>query len=224
MQELEHNEIVFSFPDLNAGAILRIHFRAPDPADETRQPLTMVDRRIVLACPKRTVLHLRPNILRQDVHSELRYPFAVIISVNGLNALTGEVCDGMVRSPQNYLVTPPQGAIGGYFSQGQVHPFRALGMSPPNGTRLEIQVFPMSKQSFDGFVSQKIKCGYDGPVIRGMTLSHGGERQCEPIYEDMLSLGDWDRARGERAMIWLDGKQDELSEEANFKNMKRRTP
>jgi hypothetical protein len=115
-------------------------------------------------------------------------------------------------------VSPPQGAIDGYFSRGEVHPFCALGMSPPNGTRLEIQVFPMTERSLHGFIPQKIKCGDDAfSGIRGMTLSHGGERQCEPIYEDMLSLGDWDRARPERAMIWLDGKQNEVSEEANFK-------
>ena len=33
-----------------------------------------------------------------------------------------------------------------------------------------------------------------GPsALRGITLLHGGERQCEPIYEDICNIGSWDK-------------------------------
>jgi len=222
MFDLDRNELVFSFPDVHACAIMRIHFRGADLCDERHLPLSFINGRFVLAYPGRTVVHLRPDLFQENRPLSSRYPFAIVMFVNGLNILTGEVSDEMVRSPQNYLVSPPQGAVDGYFFAGEVHPFRAMNNCHPNGTRLEIRVFPMRKQAFNGFVPEKIKikCGDEfGPVIRGMTLSHGGDRQCEPLYEDLLSLGDWDRMRGKSALIWLNGRQSRDLEEDDFGNL-----
>jgi hypothetical protein len=43
-----------------------------------------------------------------------------------------------------------------------------------------------------------------GPsALRGMTLLHGGERQCEPIYEDICNIGSWDKDHEERVLLWV---------------------
>src|SRR5262249_5295192 len=139
--------------------------------------------------------------------SGVRYPFAVLLSVGGINALTGDRSTAaLVRSPQNYFASPPQGGIDGYFLGGQVYPFRAGGESPLIRTRLEITVFPMKSEAF-AYLQHRLRLiPGPGPSVRGLTLLHGGERQCEPIYEDLCCIGDWDQSQEEKATIWLTGR------------------
>src|SRR5205085_1110383 len=119
-------------------------------------------------------------------------PFALLVSVGGKNAITGELSTTLMRSPQNYFTTPPQGGIDGYFLGGRVHPFRAGGEAAASQTRLEIKVFPMKAKAFAYLKRQLQLIPGSGPSpLRGITLQHGGERQCEPIYEDICGLGSW---------------------------------
>jgi hypothetical protein len=208
MVEVNENELVFSFPDVNDGAVLRVHFRgAVSPEARVRILLPPVDGGLLLAAYCRVVMHLRPNDVGEDFRypSGVRYPFAVLLSVGGINALTGEPSSALVRSPQNYFATPPQGGIDGYLVGGQVNPFRGGGESSFHRTRLEIKVFPMKTEAF-AYLEHRLRLiPGPGPSVRGLTLSHGGERQCEPVYEDLCCIGDWDQRRGEMALIWLDG-------------------
>jgi hypothetical protein len=194
MVEIDNNELVFAFPEVNPTAELRIFFRRAD-APEESVPLFQdaVNGCISPAALGRLVVHLRPN----------RYPFAVLITVAGLNALTGEPSSSLVRNPQNYFASPPQGGIDGHYVAGKVYPFRGGGESPLDRTGMEIKVFPMKSEMWSHLVHRWSLCGYYHPVISGLTLTHGGERQCEPVYEDLCCIGDWDQSCGERSTVWL---------------------
>src|SRR5262249_49773895 len=115
------------------------------------------------------------------------------------------VASTLVRSPQNYFSTPPQGGIDGYFLDGQVHPFRAAPAAHWNQTRLLIKVFPMKAEALAHYMRQLQLIPGPGPMISGLTLTHGGERQCDPIYEDVCCLGVWDQSREEQATVWVSG-------------------
>ena len=150
-------------------------------------------------------MHLRPGLANKDFRypEGMLYPFAVLLSVGGKNALSGDFTQTLRRSPQNYFASPPQGGIDGYLEGDQVHPFRAAKEMPLKRTHLEIKVHPMKKEAFAFFENRLGLIPGPGPSMRGFTLRHGGVRQCEPVYEDLCSLGDWDQSREEKATFWL---------------------
>src|SRR5262249_44465838 len=134
------------------------------------------------------------------------YPFALLASVAGKNAITGVHSTMLDRNPQNYFTSPPQGGIDGYFRDGRVHPFRAVSEAAVSQTRLEVRVFPMKSKAMAHFRFQRQLIPGPGPsALRGITLLHGGERQCEPIYEDICNIGSWDKDHEERVLVWVGG-------------------
>jgi hypothetical protein len=207
MVEIKDTELVFSFPDVDEEASLRIHFCGLNFCEE-RIPIQASDSGIIrLAAAGHFFVHLRPRIVRGDhLYRCSWYPFALLVSVGGKNAITGAVATTLARNPQNYFITPPQGGIDGYYVGGRVCPFRAAAEPAASETRLEIKVFPMKRQAFAYFKRQLQLVPGPGPsALRGIRLLHGGDRQCEPIYEDICSIGDWDKDREEQAVIWASG-------------------
>jgi hypothetical protein len=209
MIDVKNNNLVFAFPEVNPAAELCIHFRREDGSEE---PVPIVsqpdDDGFMLQGQGALVMHLRPKIAFEEFWygtgaKKVRFPFAVLLTVGGRNALTGEQSGALTRSPQNYFASPPQGGIDGYFVGGRVIPFRGGDVSPRERTRLAVTVFPVKKETWDHWMYQKSLCGWSHPVINGVTLAHGGERKCEPIYEDLCSIGDWDQTRAAKASIWL---------------------
>ena len=209
MIEVKNNNLVFAFPEVNPAAELCIHFRRNDGSEE---PVPVVshpdDDGFMLKGQGVLVMHLRPKIAFEEFWygtgaKKVRFPFAVLLTVGGRNALTGEQSSSLIRSPQNYFASPPQGGIDGYFVGGRVLPFRSGDVSPQERTRLAITVFPVKKETWDHWMFQKSLSGWTHPVINGLTLSYGGERKCEPIYEDLCSFGDWDQTRAAKASVWL---------------------
>lgn len=209
MVDVKNNNLVFAFPDVNPVAELCIHFRRDDGSEE---PVPIVgqphDDGFMLQGQGTLVMHLRPKIAFEEFWygtgaKKIRFPFAVLLTVGGRNALTGEESNLLTRSPQNYFASPPQGGIDGYFVAGKVLPFRGGNVLPRERTRLAITVFPVKKETWDHWMFQKSLSGWSHPVISGLTLSYGGERKCEPIYEDLCSFGDWDQTRPAGASVWL---------------------
>jgi hypothetical protein len=205
MLDIDETELVFSFPDVDAEAYLRIRFHAADrdcPAirieGDSRSPLR-------LAQTGSFVIRLEPDHVRRGCDQRsLRYPFALMITVGGKNAITGTPSASLDRSPQNYFTTPPQGGIDGYFRDGRVFPFRAACKDAKNMSRLDLRVFPMKKKAMDYFWDRTYLIPGPGPsALSGITLLHGGERYCEPIYEDVCNLGTWDALREERVSLWI---------------------
>jgi hypothetical protein len=207
MVEIEDTELAFFFPDVDEDAILRVHFCGPGACEE-RIKIQDSDCGIIrLATVGRFVMHLRPSALsRAHLYRPAWYPFAMLVSVGGKNAITGEGSTTLARNPQNYFITPPQGGIDGYRVGDRVYPLRAEARATASRTRLEIKVFPMKGKAFAYYKRQLQLVPGPGPsALRSITLLHGGERECEPIYEDICSIGDWDKDRAERALVWISG-------------------
>jgi hypothetical protein len=205
--EVNETELVFAFPEVDEEAVPRVQF-CPAKSPERRMGIeTRREATLRLAAEGAFVIHLQPGVARRDCpYHMLRYPFAMLITVSGKNAITGEPSMKLIRSPQNYFTTPPEGGIDGYVRGGQVHPFRAVNESVANQTRLEIRVFPMKNKAFTYLRLQSRLVPGPGPsALRGITLLHGGERRCEPIYEDIGNLGSWDTQHEERATLWVSG-------------------
>lgn len=213
MVEVKGNELVFAFPDVSEAAVLRVHFRnIASPAVDV-PIIHHADDRLLLGTVGPVAMHLRPGFVVEELRSRssepgpgLRYPFAVLVSVGGLNALTGKPSSVLSCQPQNYFSSPPQGGIDGYLVAGQVNPFRAGAEPHLNSTRLEIKVLPMKNKVWDYFMSRRALIPGPGPFLTGLMLKHGGERQCEPVYEDLCSIGDWDQDQAATGSIWLRGR------------------
>jgi hypothetical protein len=205
MVEINATDLVFSFPEVDEEAMLRIHFCLAD-SPEQRIPIEgSLCGGVRLAAEGRFVMYLLPEFARRDrLYRAARYPFAVLVSVGGRNAITGEPSSTLIRSPQNYFTTPPQGGIDGYFRSGQVCPFRVAEEAAANRSRLEIKVFPMKSKAF-AYLKHQLQLipGWGPSPLRGITLLHGGVRQVEPIYEDICNLGSWDRDHEDRVLIYV---------------------
>jgi hypothetical protein len=207
MVEINETDLVFAFPEVDEEAILRVHF---SPADSPRHRIRIEagpGEPVRLSPEGPFVMHLQPNLAGRDcLYRSLRYPFALLVSVGGKNAITGVPSTTLDRSPQNYFTSPPQGGIDGYFQDGRVHPFRAVGEEAVNQRSLEIRVFPMRTKAMAHFRFQtRLIPGPSPSALRGITLLHGGERQCEPIYEDICNIGSWDKDYEERVLLWIGG-------------------
>ena len=204
MVEVNDTELTFSFPEVHEEAVLRMYFRSANSPEQRVNIQQSRDGAIRLATEGQFVMYLLPG--RDCLAHRVWYPFALILSVGGKNAITGEISTTLSRSPQNYFTTPPQGGIDGYFQGTRVHPFRAVSEAIPGETRLEIRAFPLKSKEFAYFNHQLQLIPGPGPSpLRGITLQHGGERQCEPIYEDICSIGSWDKDHEDRAWIWVVG-------------------
>jgi hypothetical protein len=209
MLEVARDNLTVSFPEVHDRAALRLSLRKAEAPKEIAPFASRHDGGFVLGSSGRFVLHLRPRPLTGSDWEwrGLRYPFAVIISVAGTNGLTGEVASvGLVR-PQNYFVTPPQGGIDGNLAGGEVHPFVACGDAADDRMPMDIVVFPMKAEAFAHLEGKRQLT--PGPPGWGdhFLLPHAGERKCEPVYEDVCSLGDWDQNYRERITVWLHGRR-----------------
>ena len=144
MVEINETDLVFAFPDVDEEAILRVHFCPTEARGHRIRIEATSGSPVRLAADGPFVMYLQPNDARRDcMYHSLRplcYPFALLISVGGKNAITGVPSVTLDRSPQNYFTSPPQGGIDGYFRGGRVHAFRAASEAG-NQTRLEIRRF-----------------------------------------------------------------------------------
>lgn len=205
MLEINQSDLVFAFPDVDEEAVLRVHFCPTNSPTERISIEGDSESALRLAAEGPFVMYLRPNDARRDCkyRSLFGYPFALLVSVGGKNAITGVSFTTLDRSPQNYFSSPPQGGIDGYFLDGRVHPFRAVSAAALNQARLEVRVFPVKRKVMDHFRWETGLIPGRGTSVSGYTLLHGGERHCEPIYEDVCGFGSWDRDHEGRASIWI---------------------
>ncbi|HXD88479.1 MAG TPA: hypothetical protein VN641_18460 [Urbifossiella sp.] len=219
MLEINATDLVFTFPDVDEEAILRVHFCLAESPEARLRIETSSGGSVRLAGEGRFVIYLRPEFARRDhLYRQAQYPFALLVSVGGWNAITGELFPTLSRNPQNYFTTPPQGGIDGYFRDGQVHPFRVVTEAAASQTGLEIRVFPMKSKAF-AYLKHQLQLipGWGPSALRGITLRHGGDRQCEPIYEDICNLGSWDRDHEERVLVWISSNAEPHSWTPNFR-------
>jgi hypothetical protein len=211
MLDVGSDHLVASFPDVHPHAMLHVSFRKAD-GPAAGAAVALAERHedgFVLGAAGRLMLHLRPRPLDEGNGWEslaMRYPFAVVVRVGGRNAISGEVAGERLGRPQDYFVTPPQGGIDGYLAGGEVRPLVACGDAADDTTPMDVTVMPMKTEAF-AFLERKLHL-IPGPRGWGMEFtlpSGGGERRCEPLYEDLGSPGDWDQDRRERIRVWLHG-------------------
>ncbi|MCA3124005.1 MAG: hypothetical protein ING90_15250 [Rhodocyclaceae bacterium] len=151
MIELQHDELVFQFPEVHADAACRVDFqrtlRIPDdnreyplPPGLGRFPLAHVEEhcsRLPAGWIERSGVMLpmyQAEALWISFSSEsgsqtgVSYPFAVKIAAGRINAVTGdEWSNGLVKDPQDYLVVPDQPWLDGFCVQkGLIRQFVAM--------------------------------------------------------------------------------------------------
>ena len=207
MVEINEADLVFAFPDVDEEAILRVHFCPADSPGQRIPIQAAPGAPIRLAAEGPVVVFLQPNPADCRLRRSLGYSFALLVSVGGKNAITGVPTRTLERSPQNYFTSPPQGGIDGYWRYGRVYALRAVNDAAVKQALLEIRVFPMKRKAMDYFRYQTGLIPGPGPsALRGITLLHGGERKCEPIYEDICNIGSWDKDHEEHALLCLGGE------------------
>lgn len=173
MIELRHDQLVFSFPELHADAVLHVEFqrtlRIPDdgrtyplPPGRGRFPLRHVDD-FAGEVPEEWVRHggvmlpmYQAEAMWLRFHSPTGYPFAIKVAAGKINAVTGEPWDdGLKRDPQSYVVHPGQPWLDGYVvTKGSVRQFVAMPLGSGYSAEeqitgraefggLQIQAFPL---------------------------------------------------------------------------------
>lgn len=145
-------------------------------------------------------------------------PNAVKIAVGGVNAITGEPDDNILRDPQNYVVCPPQPWLDGIHTrQDAVRQFVAMplgaGYTIEASVRgaeelggIQITVFEPKPGRFPDQPPEKP----DLPLTRSarpagfgqMGLGAGGAIQ-QKIYSDPYGIETWDQSNYGRTVIHL---------------------
>ncbi|HEY9786805.1 MAG TPA: hypothetical protein V6D17_15490 [Candidatus Obscuribacterales bacterium] len=151
MIELQHNELVISFPEVHADAKLHIGFqrtlRIPDddrvyplPPGLGNFPLVHVDDYsdkvpadwldhggIILPMYQAEAMwiHFRPTFSHTR---HVAYPFAIKVSTGKIDAITGSShSNGLHKNPQDYLIVPNQPWLDGYcVKKGVIRQFVAM--------------------------------------------------------------------------------------------------
>jgi len=190
MIELKHDELVISFPEVNADAELSINLqrtlRIPDdgrdyplPPGLGAFPLRHVDD-FASRVPELWKKHggvMLPMYQSEALWVSLQgdYPFAVKVATGKINAITGEDwTDGLHRDPQDYMVTPDQPWLDGYcVERGTIRQFVAMplgrgytveeqitGEAEHGG--LQIVAYPMKAEAYREFYGQ------NGETLYGM--------------------------------------------------------
>jgi hypothetical protein len=168
MITLEHDALVFAFPEVHPAAVLRIEFqrtlRIPDdgrdyplPPGLGRFPLRHVDDfggrvpgawgehgGVMLPMYQAEALWL--NFESEGADGWQPYRFAVKIATGKVSAVTGEAWrDGLHRDPQDYLVVPEQPWLDGYcVERGIIRQFVAMPLG--DGYTVEEQLTGAGQQ------------------------------------------------------------------------------
>jgi len=183
MIELHNDSLDFSFPEVDAGAWLRVRLRRtlripddgrnyPLPPGLERFPLRHVDD-FAARLPDEWVRHggvMLPMYQSEALWLEFRsswYPFAVKVATGKINAVTGERWrEGLHRDPQDYLVVPPQPWLDGYCAEnGSVRQFVAMPLGAGYTAEeqitgeaeqggLQIIVFPIKREVLKRIVAE----------------------------------------------------------------------
>ena len=179
MIELQHNQLVFRFPDVHQHAETTIEFqrtlRIPDddgdyplPAGLGPFPLRHVDD-FADDVPERWFKH--GGVMLPMYQSEAmwinfsgEYPFAIKVSTGKINAVSGETwLDGLNRDPQDYIVATQQPWLDGYcVEQGLIRQFVAMPLGSGYSAEeqitgeaeyggLQIVAYPMKRDAYERF-------------------------------------------------------------------------
>ena len=180
MIELQDDSLIFRFPQVHPGAVLRIELqrtlRIPDddqpyplPPGLGRFPVRHVDdfaKQVPQPWLRRGGVML-PMYQSEALWINLsgnRYPFAVKVAAGKINAVTGEEWDdGLQRDPQDYVVSSKQPWLDGYcVEKGIIRQFVAMPLGSgysaeeqitgrPEHGGMQIVAFPLKREAYERY-------------------------------------------------------------------------
>ena len=162
MPTLEHNQLVFRFPQIEKDAEFSIDFqrtlRIPDsektyplppglgrfPIKHTEDHADMLPHAttsrggVILPMWQAEAMWL--NFRNNGPHWGLEFPFAIKVAAGKINAVTGEIWrNGLHRDPQDYMVSPQQPWLDGFaIERGVIRQFVAMPLG--DGYSVEEQI------------------------------------------------------------------------------------
>jgi len=188
MIELEKDQLIFSFPEVHADAVLRIELqrtlRIPDDARSYPLPpgLGRFPMRHVDDCASRVPAEwLRHGgVMLPMYQSEALwinfcgdYPFAIKVAAGKINAVTGdEWTPGLHRDPQDYVVAPDQPWLDGYcVGEGVVRQFVAMPLG--SGYSAEEQLTGAAEFGGLQLLVQPMKASHYERLLKGQRRHSG---------------------------------------------------
>lgn len=229
MIHIHHDSLRFEFPKVHADASLSIDFhrtlRIPDdgqvhylPPGLGRFPLRNIDQYSDTA-PEAwreqggvMMPMFQSEAMWMSFGSDERYPFLLMISAGGVNAVTGDPHDGRpVADPQNYVVVPEQPWLDGFcVAPGEIRQFVAAplgegytaeeqltGRAEHGGVQLT--VVPMKRERWLEILKEReqqirYSPGYGMEICecKSIGLAPGG-RMRQQIFDDPYGFDAWDR-------------------------------
>ena len=185
MVTLEHNRLVFRFPEIHEDAVLEVEFqrtlRIPDddnsyplPPGLGAFPLAHVDD---YADRVPEAWHARGGVLLPmyqteamwlNFHSPRSYPFAVQVAAGKVNAVTGDGwSEALSETPQDYIIVPGQPWLDGFcVKKGMVRQFVAMPLGEGYTAEeqltgsaqhggLQLIVYPMKLPRYKGILRRR---------------------------------------------------------------------
>ncbi len=206
MIELQHNQLVFRFPDVHQHAETTIEFqrtlRIPDddgdyplPAGLGPFPLRHVDD-FADDVPEGWFKH--GGVMLPMYQSEAmwinfsgEYPFAIKVSTGKINAVSGETwLDGLNRDPQDYIVATQQPWLDGYcVEKGVIRQFVAMPLGSGYSAEeqitgeaeyggLQIVAYPMKRDAYERYCMPPVAARRSGDFLsRVFTKEFASESQ-----------------------------------------------
>ena len=253
MIEIKHNRLRFQFPEVHKGCKMDMEFqrtlRIPDdgknyplPPGLGPFPLALVDDHservpapwlayggVLLPMYAAEALWLNFDGPEVPGHG-VPWPFAIKVAAGKVNAVDGETWSESLGQKQDYLVTPEQPWLDGFFAgEGLIRQFVAVHMGGGYTVEeqvtgkaehggLQFMVYPMKREEFMRRFpklpprSARTQYMVDGacpsPMVSvccespGMGLGAGGRMEQE-IYDDPYGQDVWDLSKGGRCFVHL---------------------
>jgi hypothetical protein len=246
---LDEDRLVFTFPEIHSRARLDITFkrtlRIPDdnklyplPLGLGAFPLEHIDD-FAENVPPEWIGHggvMLPIHQAEAMYIEFdsqyigphrtRYPFAVKVAAGKINAITGEAWrNDLVRDPQDYVVSPGQAWLDGYYSaDSTVRQFVAMPLGDgysaegqvggkENIGGLQIVVYPMKREAFERHWPERPERASENieyssvrfsrsRSFKGMALGVGG-RMRQDVYKDCYDFPEWETGTFNRCFVHL---------------------
>jgi hypothetical protein len=247
MIELTNDQLTFSFSEVHPDARVVVEFqrtiRIPEGGTEMpqlpslgRYPLYAVEEHAqrvpahwldnggaLLPMYQSEAMWLRFQPAYSVAH-DVFYPFAVKVSIGGVDAVTGQRwSQGIHQWPQDYLVVTDQSWLGGYRSpNGEVQQFSAMplgsGYQPrrvddqaDQAGQIEIVVYPMSRKAFDmRFPRDAWQTRLGDVPVQAAPLLSPPNRSSQPdalirqkLEEGLFPNTDWDTRESSRYCLHL---------------------
>jgi hypothetical protein len=202
MMHVTDRGVEFSFPEVGSAANLVLSFRLlRNGPSEAPLPVRTHRGRLCIYANEPLCIGLHDFAARTPPVPMLAHPIAVMLHINGVNALTGCRAKLMSRTPQNYFVVPPQTTIDRAWDGKRIANHITAGLSNERWLRLSFLFVPLKQDVYVDMTDRLKLIGRHWRPTWDVTLSDCSKGRIEPIYEDLMGLGDWNAAESTRCEV-----------------------